>query len=130
MDPLNTAGAIPVDSGSTSAMPSVVAWNQLTTFETQMRDELEAHEVEFANTQQEVAETNAKAPRENAKLARPNKPGLFCGKPGTIDAWCSHKDSYIRLSEPADACRVPCANVDGEAFNWRHSCSQTTDAPS
>eukprot|EP00170_Pyropia_yezoensis_P000123 contig_1036_g124 len=130
MDPSSIAGGTPVTSGSTSGTPSVEAWNQLTTFVTQMRDELEAHKVELEDTKQQLAETKAKAARENAKPARPNKPGLFSGKPGTIEAWCSHMDSYVRLSEPAEACRVACTYLDGEAFNWWHTYSQTTDVSS
>lgn len=39
-------------------------------------------------------------------------------------------DSYVRLSEPAEACRVACTFLDGEAFNWWHAYSQTTDVSS
>lgn len=68
-----------------------------------MPDELKVHNVELTDTRQQLAETKMKVARENATPARPNKPGLFSGQPGSIEAWCSHIDSYVLLSEPAHA---------------------------
>lgn len=98
-------------------------------FVSQMSAELEAHKVELADAKKQLSDAKAKASSGGATTARPNKPALFSGKPGTIEAWCSHMDSYVRLTDPDEACRIACTYLDGEAFTWWHTYSRTTAVP-
>lgn len=94
-----------------------------------MSAELEAHKVELADAKTELAHAKANAVGGGSGAARPNKPALFSGKPGTIEAWSSHMDSYVSATDPKDACRIACTYLDGEAFTWWHSYSQSTTVP-
>ena len=100
------------------------SWNQLTSYVNQMGEEIKAHKTELAETKAMLAEAKAQS-SGGSSSARPHKPILFSGKPGTVEAWCSHMDSYVRLSDPEEACRIACTYLDGEAFNWWHSYHQT-----
>jgi len=90
-------------------------------FVQQLGDDLE-------KTKDELSRTNhLLATRERA--AKPNKPSLFSGKSGTIEAWCSRMDAYVSGSEPAEACRIACIYLDGEALTWWQSYSAATSVP-
>ncbi|GAB0498074.1 hypothetical protein MMPV_009415 [Pyropia vietnamensis] len=64
----------------------------------------------------ELATARAQAPgSEKPKL---NKPSAFSGRPGTIDAWASHMDSYVAKANPAEALHLAVSYLQGEAFAW------------
>lgn len=128
MDPSNPAVS-GTDTGSASTTPSAESWNQLTAFVAQISAELEAHKVELADAKEQLSDAKANATTGGTATARPNKPALFSGKPGTVEAWCSHMDSYVRLTDAAEACQIACTYMDGEAFTWWHTYSRTAAVP-
>lgn len=103
--------------------PTMESWNQLSAFVAQMGRELESQKIELAETKTQLVKAKAKA---ESTGARPNKPTPFSGKPGTIEAWCSHMDSYVHLNDPEEACRIASTYLDGEAFNWWHAFRRNT----
>ena len=129
MDAPIPGGVNPANPGSGSNAPTMEAWTQLTAFVAQMSEQLEAHKMELADAKQQLSEAKARATTSGMKSARPNKPVAFSGKPGTVEAWCSLMDFYVRLSDPDDACSIACTFLDGEAFDWWKVCSQTTAVP-
>lgn len=114
------AGASQAGSSSTPAAPTMESWNQLSAFVAQMSRELESQKIELAETKTQLVEAKAKA-AAGSTAARPNKPSPLSGKPGTVEAWCSHMDSYVHLNDPEEACRIASTYLDGEAFNWWHT---------
>jgi len=90
-------------------------------FVQQLGDDLEKTKDELSRTKTFLATKD--------RAAKPNKPSLFFGKSGTIEAWCSHMDAYVSGSEPAEACRIACTYLDGEAFTWWQSYSAATSVP-
>lgn len=62
--------------------------------------------VELADAKKQLSDAKARATSGGTTTARPNKPALFSGKPGTVEAWCSHMDSYVLLTDPDEACRA------------------------
>eukprot|EP00170_Pyropia_yezoensis_P001257 contig_5590_g1261 len=88
------------------------SWNQLSAFFAQMNRELESKKIELAETKSQLVEAKTKA-AAGSTAARPNKPSPFSGKPGTVEAWCSHMDSYVHLIDPEEACRIASTYLDG-----------------
>lgn len=114
------AGAGQAGSGSPPAVPTMESWNQLPAFVAQMSRELKSQKIELAETKSQLVEAKAKA-AAGSTAARPNRPSPFSGKPGTVQAWCSHMDSYVHLNDPEEACRIASTYLDGDAFNWWHT---------
>lgn len=129
MDVPNPTTVSPTNPGAAVSAPSADAWNQLTAFVSQMSDELKSHKVELAETKKQLSDANTKIGNGGPANARPNKPAVFSGKSGTIEAWCSHMDSYVRLTDPDEACRIASTYLDGEAFTWWHTYSRATAVP-
>jgi len=55
-----------------------------------------------------------------------NKQSAFSGRPGTIDTWASHKDTYLSGAAPSDALLVATSYLQGEAFSWWQTYAETT----
>lgn len=114
---------------SSSTAPTSENWNQLAAYVQTLGDEIKSCKAELEETKEQLAVARNQAALAGSIAAKPNKPTLFSGKPGTVEAWCSHMDSYVRTSSPGEACRIACTYLDGEAFNWWHTYRVQTDVP-
>lgn len=102
MEPRNPAGASPTNLGCTATARSVESSNQVPAFVTRISEELKAHHMDLAKPKTELPEAKVKACGGDMTTARPDKLAMFSGKPGTVEAWYSNMDSYVRLSHPND----------------------------
>lgn len=96
-------------------------WNQLTTYVQTLGTQIENYQVELDETKRQLAAARAQLSGTGPNSAKPNKPSLFSGKVGTIDSWCAHMDSYLTGTDPAEARRIACTYLEGEAFSWWHT---------
>lgn len=94
-----------------------------------MSAEIEAHKAKLADARKQLSEAKAKNTADATPSARPKKPAQVSGKPGILEARCSHMDSYLLLTDPDEACRIVCSYLDGTAFNLGHMYRRTTAIP-
>lgn len=93
-----------------------------------MGREFESRKNDLAETKTQLVEAKVKA-ATGGTAARSKTPAPFSGTPGTVEAWCSLMVSYILLSPPEEAFRIPFTYLVGEACNWWRTYRRNTSVP-
>ena len=102
-------------------------WNRLTAYVQSLGAEVEKYQAELDDTKRQLAAARAQISGAGSTSAKPYKPSPFSGKVGTIDSWCAHMDSYLTGTDPAEAVRIACTYLEGEAFSWWHTYRDQAD---
>ena len=102
----------PNNGGTSGVAPAMTpeSWAQMTACVNQLAAE-----------SQQLREELDLARSANTTRPKANRPSAFTGKPGTVDAWVAHMDTYVAGASDTAALAIVKTYLEGEAFSWLRS---------